>query len=200
MKPETGSKAKRQMMWSIGPGGSTRVISAAPRARRITMPYHLTGLRSWNINAEDFEAMVRFYRDGLGAEETTRHQVAGANVVRLKLGSTGFRDSSQKLMDLYVALWKGRCHQTSVALLRASARTDGRAGCSAARSRQCPQVSSYRTIRIGQTSAAIRSCRTRLRRRSPPSSPRRDGTPPPRRNRLASAPRDRRDTTRRTPT
>ena len=53
------------------------------------MPYHLTGLRSWNIDAEDFEAMVRFYRDGLGAEETTRHQVAGANVVRLKLGSTG---------------------------------------------------------------------------------------------------------------
>jgi catechol 2,3-dioxygenase-like lactoylglutathione lyase family enzyme len=53
------------------------------------MPYHLTGLRSWNINAQDFEAMVRFYRDGLGAEETTRHQVAGANVVRLKLGSTG---------------------------------------------------------------------------------------------------------------
>jgi catechol 2,3-dioxygenase-like lactoylglutathione lyase family enzyme len=53
------------------------------------MPYHLTGLRSWNINAEDFEAMVRFYRDGLGAEESRRHQVAGANVVRLKLGSTG---------------------------------------------------------------------------------------------------------------
>jgi hypothetical protein len=23
------------------------------------MPYHLTGLRSWNINAEDYEAMVR---------------------------------------------------------------------------------------------------------------------------------------------
>jgi catechol 2,3-dioxygenase-like lactoylglutathione lyase family enzyme len=53
------------------------------------MSYRLTGLRSWNINAEGFEAMVRFYRDGLGAEETTRHQVVGANVVRLKLGSTG---------------------------------------------------------------------------------------------------------------
>ncbi|MGH8055942.1 MAG: VOC family protein [Candidatus Entotheonellia bacterium] len=53
------------------------------------MSYKLTGLRSWNVNAEEFEAMVRFYRDGLGAAETTRHQVAGANVVRLKLGSTG---------------------------------------------------------------------------------------------------------------
>jgi catechol 2,3-dioxygenase-like lactoylglutathione lyase family enzyme len=33
--------------------------------------------------------MVRFYRDILGAEETRHHQVAGANVERLKLGSTG---------------------------------------------------------------------------------------------------------------
>ena len=53
------------------------------------MSYKVTGLRSWNINAEDFEAMVRFYRDILGAEETRHHQVAGANVERLKLGSTG---------------------------------------------------------------------------------------------------------------
>jgi predicted enzyme related to lactoylglutathione lyase len=54
-----------------------------------TMPYNVTGLRSWNINAEAFESMVGFYRDVLGAEESMRHQVAGANVVRLKLGSTG---------------------------------------------------------------------------------------------------------------
>ena len=53
------------------------------------MPYKVTGLRSWNTNTEDLESTVRFYRDVLGAEETTRHQVAGANVVRLKLGSTG---------------------------------------------------------------------------------------------------------------
>ena len=53
------------------------------------MVYKITGLRSWNTNTEDLEATVRFYRDVLGAQETTRHQVAGANVVRLKLGSTG---------------------------------------------------------------------------------------------------------------
>src|SRR5262249_62240724 len=53
------------------------------------MPYKVSGLRSWNINAESFESAVGFYRDVLGAEETTRHQVAGANVVRLKLGRTG---------------------------------------------------------------------------------------------------------------
>ena len=46
------------------------------------MSYKVTGLRSWNINAEDFESTVRFYQDVLGAEEAMRHQVAGANVVR----------------------------------------------------------------------------------------------------------------------
>ena len=53
------------------------------------MSYKVIGLRSWNINAEAFESTVRFYQDVLGAEEAMRHQVAGANVVRLKLGSTG---------------------------------------------------------------------------------------------------------------
>jgi len=53
------------------------------------MPYTVSGLRSWNINAEDLDAAIRFYRDVLGAQETTRHQVAGADVVRLKVGRTG---------------------------------------------------------------------------------------------------------------
>ena len=48
------------------------------------MSYKVTGLRSWNINAEAFESTVRFYQDVLGAEEAMRHQVTGANVVRLK--------------------------------------------------------------------------------------------------------------------
>jgi hypothetical protein len=34
------------------------------------MPYKVSGLRSWNLNAESFESVVRFYRDALGAEET----------------------------------------------------------------------------------------------------------------------------------
>ena len=53
------------------------------------MPYKVSGLRSWNMNAESFESVVRFYRDALGAEETTRHQVVGADVVWLKIGRTG---------------------------------------------------------------------------------------------------------------
>jgi predicted enzyme related to lactoylglutathione lyase len=53
------------------------------------MTYRVSGLRSWNINAESFDSVASFYRDVLGAEETTRHQVAGASVVRLRLGRTG---------------------------------------------------------------------------------------------------------------
>ena len=46
-------------------------------------------VRSWNLNAEKFDAMVKFYSDVLGAELGNRHQVAGVDVARLKLGSTG---------------------------------------------------------------------------------------------------------------
>ena len=44
------------------------------------MPYRVNGLQSWNINAEHFEAAVRFYRGVLGAEETARHQVMQARL------------------------------------------------------------------------------------------------------------------------
>ncbi|MBV8084889.1 MAG: VOC family protein [Chloroflexi bacterium] len=53
------------------------------------MGFKITGLRSWNTDTASVEDMVRFYRDGLGAEESNRHQVRGVDVVRLKLGSTG---------------------------------------------------------------------------------------------------------------
>ena len=33
------------------------------------MPYKVSGLRSWNMNAESFDSVVRFYRDALGAED-----------------------------------------------------------------------------------------------------------------------------------
>ncbi len=46
-------------------------------------------VRSWNLNAEKFDAMVHFYKDVLGAEEGQRHSVGGVDVVRLKLGTTG---------------------------------------------------------------------------------------------------------------
>jgi predicted enzyme related to lactoylglutathione lyase len=49
----------------------------------------MTRLRTWNINAEDLEATVAFYRDVLGAEETTRHEARPGNVARLKIGSSG---------------------------------------------------------------------------------------------------------------
>jgi len=53
------------------------------------MPYKVSGLRSWNMNADAFESVIRSYRDVLGAEETARHQVAGTDVVRLRVGRAG---------------------------------------------------------------------------------------------------------------
>ena len=47
------------------------------------------GLRSWNLNPDDLEKTVQFYRDVLGAEEAQRHTVAGAAVARLRLGASG---------------------------------------------------------------------------------------------------------------
>lgn len=51
--------------------------------------FTITGIRSWNLNAQDLEATAQFYRDVLGAQETNRHAVQGASVVRLRLGDTG---------------------------------------------------------------------------------------------------------------
>lgn len=51
--------------------------------------FKIRGLRSWNLNADDLEAMVAFYRDKLGAEETARQTIAGASVVRLRFGEQG---------------------------------------------------------------------------------------------------------------
>jgi predicted enzyme related to lactoylglutathione lyase len=51
---------------------------------------------SLNVNAEDFDATVKFYEDVLGATVDVRHQVAGVDVTRLQLGgvSIGLFDAS----------------------------------------------------------------------------------------------------------
>src|SRR5579859_4191294 len=51
--------------------------------------FKMTRLRTWNFNAADLEATVRFYKDVLGAEETSRHAARPGNVARLKLGGSG---------------------------------------------------------------------------------------------------------------
>ena len=51
--------------------------------------FKITGLRSWNLNADDLEAMVAFYRDKLGVEESGRQTIGGAQVVRLRAGAQG---------------------------------------------------------------------------------------------------------------
>lgn len=59
--------------------------------------FKLTGLRSWNFNADNLEEVVRFYRDRLGVDQVQRQSVGGAEVARLKIGasSVGLFDSSE---------------------------------------------------------------------------------------------------------
>ena len=58
--------------------------------------FKVTGLRSWNTNADNLDEMVRFYKQVLGAEERIIHEVAGVSVARLGLGDTtlGLFDAS----------------------------------------------------------------------------------------------------------
>ncbi len=53
-------------------------------------------MRSWNTNAANLEDSVRFYQELFGAEVTTRHQVRGVDVVRLRVGdfAMGLFDAS----------------------------------------------------------------------------------------------------------
>jgi predicted enzyme related to lactoylglutathione lyase len=46
-------------------------------------------LRSWNLHAENLEAMTRFYQNALGAEMRIQHAVGGVKVNRLRAGETG---------------------------------------------------------------------------------------------------------------
>ena len=59
--------------------------------------FKIIGMRSWNLNADDLEEMVSFYRDKLGVLESGRQTIAGANVVRLRAGDQGIGlfDASQ---------------------------------------------------------------------------------------------------------
>ena len=50
--------------------------------------FKITGIRSWNFNADDLDKSVEFYRT-LGAEETGRQNVGGAGVARLRFGTQG---------------------------------------------------------------------------------------------------------------
>ena len=43
--------------------------------------------RSWNLNADNFQDTVKFYRNILGAEERTFNQVNGVDVSRVGLGN-----------------------------------------------------------------------------------------------------------------
>ena len=49
----------------------------------------IKSFRSWNLHAENLEAMTKFYRDILGGELRTTHTVRGVKVNRVRLGGAG---------------------------------------------------------------------------------------------------------------
>lgn len=51
--------------------------------------FKLTGMRSWNLNAQDLDATVRFYRDVLGVDDIRQQPVGGVAVARLRIGDSG---------------------------------------------------------------------------------------------------------------
>jgi extradiol dioxygenase family protein len=51
--------------------------------------FKLTGLRSWNFNGDNLDEMVKFYCEGLGAQETRRQEVGGGAVARVRVGESG---------------------------------------------------------------------------------------------------------------
>ena len=51
--------------------------------------YKITGIRSWNMNADNLDESVRFYQELLGAEGSQGQSVSGADVVRMRLGDVG---------------------------------------------------------------------------------------------------------------
>jgi predicted enzyme related to lactoylglutathione lyase len=48
--------------------------------------FEAKNMRSWNLNADDLEATVDFYKSVLGATETPRMTIQGVSVAHLKVG------------------------------------------------------------------------------------------------------------------
>ena len=69
--------------------------------------FRITGMRSWNLNANNLEEMVTFYREGLGAEESGRQTIGGGAVARLRVGAHGIG-----LFDAAAGLRPGIPHHT----------------------------------------------------------------------------------------
>jgi predicted enzyme related to lactoylglutathione lyase len=59
--------------------------------------YKVTGIRSWNMNADAMDELVRFYGDLLGAEVRETQSLDGQPVVRMNVAGCGIGvfDSSQ---------------------------------------------------------------------------------------------------------
>jgi len=59
--------------------------------------FKVKGARSWNINAENLDEMVRFYRDFVGGDEGRSMNIGGVTVAHIDLGglTLGLFDASE---------------------------------------------------------------------------------------------------------
>jgi predicted enzyme related to lactoylglutathione lyase len=59
--------------------------------------FKVKGIRSWNINADNLDEMVTFYRDFLGGEEGRTATIGGVTVAHVGLGNLtlGMFDASE---------------------------------------------------------------------------------------------------------
>jgi len=59
--------------------------------------FKVKSIRSWNVNADNLDEMVRFYRDFVGGEEGRTATIGGVTVAHVKLGelTLGMFDASE---------------------------------------------------------------------------------------------------------
>jgi len=59
--------------------------------------FKVKGIRSWNVNADNLDEMVKFYRDFLGGEEGRTATIGGVTVAHVALGdlTLGMFDASE---------------------------------------------------------------------------------------------------------
>ena len=59
--------------------------------------FKVTGVRSWNINADNLDEMVRFYRDFVGGTQGRDMTIGGVTVAHVDLGgmTLGLFDASE---------------------------------------------------------------------------------------------------------
>ena len=72
--------------------------------------FKVKSIRSWNVNADSLDEMVRFYRDFVGGEDGRNATIGGVTVAHVKLGdlTLGMFDASEGPRPGVPGITKGR--------------------------------------------------------------------------------------------